>query len=672
MVAHFKSIYAPSGRPLAVQQETYYCYAPLTQTDSVLEDDFSRSDLLEALAKLNRTAAVGPQRISSNTIFSVLLNNSEAQDLFLAMFNSCLNSAKIPPEWGHSEFFVLYKGKGDPSDCNNYRGISLQNDFFRLYERLLIIRIYPWGILWEVFGTDQCGFLRHRCTYDAACALHSSMLFYTRCLSISVAAVFIDFKKAFPSVNRQALINRLQMKGLPQKLLNAVCASLSFNTTSLKIGDLISEPFAVTSGTREGGILSPLEFNCVISVIWEKGGFARVPDDGQLIPGFVYAFAYADDIVCFSSSNVSLQIKLNWLTEKMEHFDLKINQDKTEVMVFHPSNGTRCNFNLTIENVQLPNSAVFKHLGFWIRDDFAFIKQLSNIKSNAISVAKRIGSLLFRLNVTDCHRIRLYFYSFVASQLYGLPLLSDVSEIYILAASTFFKSCFCLPVSLANCAAVFLLNPKSIFVTQMESKAKFFQRLVQEYTKSSILRVMFMDLEFLFETGCGWAYNFYKLWDKVSSVQLDLVFDSIPESVLVDGENLFWSRIQRDLITMSSLEMLRFFIGIDTVPLGFYDAIKKITPEQARIIFIFLTGGLRWSFFTVARSICPFCGFAFNSRHIFVCQSYLAVNATRTLFNVQGYRDMNMWDEVLYEILYTLRWWAYECRSVRAVFKSSI
>jgi hypothetical protein len=123
---------------------------------------------------------------------------------------------------------------------------------------------------------------------------------------------------------------------------------------------------------------------------------------------------------------------------------------------------------------------------------------------------------------------------------------------------------------------------------------------------------------------------------------------------------------------MSSLEMLRFFIGIDSVPLGFYEAIKKRTPEQARIIYIFLTGGLRWSFFTVARSVCPFCGLAFNSRHVFVCPCYLATNATRTLFNVQGYRDLNMWDEVLYQILYMLRWWAYECCSVRAVFKSSI
>jgi hypothetical protein len=241
------------------------------------------------------------------------------------------------------------------------------------------------------------------------------MQYYTRCLNISVAAVYIDFKKAFPSISRQELVNRLQLKGLPSKLLNSICSSLSFNTTSLKFNGKVSKKCSVTGGTREGGILLPPEFNSVISRIWEEGGFSKVPEDGRPLPDKVYALGYADDIVCFGSSEKSFQQKLDWLVQEMFPFNLRINSDKSFTMIFNPANGILKNYKLCIEGRQLKVTKVFNHWGVRIRDDLAYIDHFDKIEVNVLSTAKRVGNVLFRLNITDLKKIRLYFNAFVSS-----------------------------------------------------------------------------------------------------------------------------------------------------------------------------------------------------------------------------------------------------------------
>jgi hypothetical protein len=665
MVEHFKSICCPVGKPLAVRPLLNFSYAPLPEEEAHFDEEFSIADLNTALASLNRTAAVGPQRISSNTIFLVLNGSSECKELFLALYNNCFNEGTMPLDWGHSEFFVLYKGKGDPNDCNNYRGISLQNDFFRLYERLKIIKFYPWGILKNIFGFDQCGFRKRRCTFDVTGSFISSMLFYTRYLNISAVSVFIDFKKAFPSLNRQELVNRLQIKGLPHKLLNGICASLSYNTTSLKFDGKISSRFGVTSGTREGGILSPPQFNSIISLIWEEGGFSIAPDDGRLLPGIAYAIGYADDIVCFCSDEGVFQSKLDWLVNKMLLFDLRINSDKTEVMIFHPGNGSRTMFSLRIENNLLKVVKNFNHLGFRIRDDLAFISQFDKIKLNSFSIAKRIGSLLFRLNVTDLKKIKMYFNAFVVSQFYGLPLLPDVSEIYLRCAAIYFKACFCLPTSMANCAAIKFLSPSSPYFLQIRSKSRFISRLVDEYGESSVLRIMNMDLEDLYEIKCGWAFGFLSVLRKFTVIPAEIEFESLNESIYTDAVSAFNDTIKIELITMSSLEMYRRILGTEELPSGFVEAISVQSPERARLIYIFLTGGLRWSFFNVSRQFCPKCALPFVPEHIFSCRDFSAENRNNTLTNIDINVSRDEWYDVIGDILSALRWWVYNCNSVR-------
>jgi len=61
----------------------------------------------------------------------------------------------LPEEWKELIIVPIYK-KGDKTDCNNYRGISLLPITDRILSNILLSRLIPYAE--EVIGDQQCGF----------------------------------------------------------------------------------------------------------------------------------------------------------------------------------------------------------------------------------------------------------------------------------------------------------------------------------------------------------------------------------------------------------------------------------------------------------------------------------------------------------------------------------
>jgi hypothetical protein len=59
---------------------------------------------------------------------------------------------------------TLYKNKGDRSDCNNYRGISLLSNVGKLFSRIALKRVQV--LADRVYPEFQCGFRTNRSTID--------------------------------------------------------------------------------------------------------------------------------------------------------------------------------------------------------------------------------------------------------------------------------------------------------------------------------------------------------------------------------------------------------------------------------------------------------------------------------------------------------------------------
>jgi hypothetical protein len=73
------------------------------------------------------------------------------------------NKEELPQQWKESIVVPIYK-KGDKTDCNNYRGISLLSTAYKILSNILLARLTPY--VNDIIGDHQCGFRCNRSTTD--------------------------------------------------------------------------------------------------------------------------------------------------------------------------------------------------------------------------------------------------------------------------------------------------------------------------------------------------------------------------------------------------------------------------------------------------------------------------------------------------------------------------
>ena len=84
------------------------------------------------------------------------------------LITSIWKKEKLPEEWKKSIILPIHK-KGNKTDCNNYRGISLLPTTYKILSNILFSRLTPYAK--EIIGDHQCGFRRNRSTIDHICCI---------------------------------------------------------------------------------------------------------------------------------------------------------------------------------------------------------------------------------------------------------------------------------------------------------------------------------------------------------------------------------------------------------------------------------------------------------------------------------------------------------------------
>lgn len=69
----------------------------------------------------------------------------------------------MPENWKKVVIIPIHK-KGDKTECENYRGISLLNSVYKIFSKVLLSRINPY--IEENLGEYQCGFKKGRSTIE--------------------------------------------------------------------------------------------------------------------------------------------------------------------------------------------------------------------------------------------------------------------------------------------------------------------------------------------------------------------------------------------------------------------------------------------------------------------------------------------------------------------------
>lgn len=75
-----------------------------------------------------------------------------------------------------------------------------------------------------------------------------------------VDALYLDFSKAFESLNHALLMEKLHKYGVDQAMLAWLGSYLAGRTLQVRVGGSLSSPFLATSGFPQGSHLGPLLF----------------------------------------------------------------------------------------------------------------------------------------------------------------------------------------------------------------------------------------------------------------------------------------------------------------------------------------------------------------------------------------------------------------------------
>ena len=113
----------------------------------------------------------------------------------------------------------------------------------------------------------------------------------------------------------------------------------------MKYDNKLSEPYTCFLGVAQGECLSPFLFSMYLNDVEETfllNGYQGI-NMGMLK---LCLLLYADDIVIFSETDMGLQHGLDLLQEYCLRWKLKVNTDKTKVMVFKKGGRNRNDLNL--------------------------------------------------------------------------------------------------------------------------------------------------------------------------------------------------------------------------------------------------------------------------------------------------------------------------------------
>ncbi len=610
---------------------------------------------------LNGNAAVGPERIPSRIIKTVF-NTTRSRRALLALMNSCFVSGQLPTEWGESEVFILYKGKGPRDDPNSYRGINLINDFCRLFERLLEQRIQKWIRATSPQGPMQFGFRSGVGTQDAFLLLSTVARSVTRLRQLPYYSCFVDLRKAFPSVLRSKAISTLEKYNAPPNTVRAVRALFSDNSCRLRMNEFVSDPFPINRGVKEGGINSPSIFSVVYAEVLSKLDVCVLPESlDEIDLNVVYYFAFADDLA-FTCGNLSkLEQVLNALNESLPEYGMSVNEGKTVWMPFLPTCRTRVPvpspFSLSLGSTRLVCVDDFTYLKYSMNPFFGSNNHLRARRNLLYSSARSCGRLFRKLELTNLQSLRTYFLSMVSSQQYGIVLFNFCPNDYKRAAKIFLQECFSLPNSFPIDVAFFLLDIPDLEQLTMDARLNFLQRLDHD---SLTFKSLLFDRSHLRQTRSGFSHDLLQFM----SPFFDLDADDFPS--FEDLEELQSLRDQmrfqlddRRAVMFRGTEHLGFLHDLsirDHFPREFGSFLSGLPYEIVRIIIVCLGDVFRFSLGASSIS-CPFCPINLHFRHLFECPNAPFRSQLLSWGSIVRYFTGSDWSSFVNGLMVTLSLW---------------
>ena len=300
----------------------------------------------------------------------------------------------------------IYK-KDDPKLLINYRPISMLPVMSKIFERCLYNRLIKFVEDSSILHPSQFGFRKNTSTENAVIEL-TNYLYNSLNLKRHAICVFIDFQKAFDTINHAILLRKLDSYGVRGIVLDMFKSYLTNRKQRVRIGDCYSDLTSLKVGVPQGSILGPLLFIIYVNDLFQVTEFGR-------------PILFADDTnLLFSDhSYSSLVTKCDSDLEKFRLWclsnRLSINIQKTHYVLF-TNRLPSCDLTIgpVLNNQPLESKTSCLFLGVYLDNELKFDEHIKHISKK---ISKSIG-VMYRLSkIVPPKVMKSLYYSFIHSYL---------------------------------------------------------------------------------------------------------------------------------------------------------------------------------------------------------------------------------------------------------------
>lgn len=344
------------------------------------------------------------------------------------LINLSIASGIYPKLLKKSLIVPIFKS-GNKEDINNYRPIALVSVVSKVFERIINRNLLNFLYKNNFFSKNQFGFLKN-CNTEKALLNFTSNIYTNINDGKKSAGLFLDVKKAFDTLDREILLEKLDKAGVRGICNKWFRSYLTNRDQAVKIGNTVGDWKVMNSGVPQGCALSATLFLVYCNDLC-NGKFA-----GKLT-------AFADDTALLYSDvswdllNKKIENDLELLKLWFHYNKLRLNIDKTKIMYFAcrkkdiPStlmkpikfhNNECCNGNNNNECTcpEIKKTFEQKYLGLILDSEMTWHAHINHLYK-ACLIANH--AIYYLKDTVDINTKKMFYFAFYHSKIeYGLAV----------------------------------------------------------------------------------------------------------------------------------------------------------------------------------------------------------------------------------------------------------